>query len=49
VVTTGNEWKFLKLSGAMVFIDINSYFIKEIEQILGILISALQPETSSVA
>lgn len=49
VVTTGNEWKFLKLTGSMVFIDINSFFIKEMDQILGILISALQPETPALA
>jgi hypothetical protein len=48
-VTTGNEWKFLKLTEKELLIDINSYFIKEVDQILGILISMLQSETISIA
>jgi hypothetical protein len=43
-VTTGTDWKFLKLDRAMVYIDRNDYYIKEIDQILGILVSTLQPE-----
>lgn len=48
-VTTGNDWKFLKLSGNTTFIDTSDYFIKEVNKILGILVSTLQPETSLVA
>lgn len=40
-VTTGQIWKFLKLEGQTVFIDLSDYYIKEIEQILGILVSTV--------
>jgi hypothetical protein len=43
-VTTGTDWKFLKLDKQMVYIDRDDYYIKEIDQILGILASTLQPE-----
>ena len=36
-VTTGTIWKFLRLVSSTVFIDIGDYYIKEIDQILGIL------------
>ncbi|WP_392535918.1 hypothetical protein [Nostoc sp. C117] len=36
-VTTGDIWKFLKLEENNVFIDLNNYYIKEIDKILGIL------------
>jgi len=36
-VTTGTAWKFLKLKGQMVFIDLSDYYIKEVDKILGIL------------
>lgn len=44
-VTTGTDWKFLKLNQKNAFIDINDYYIKEVDKILGILISTLQPES----
>lgn len=37
VVTTGIIWKFLSLKKNTVFIDIEDYFIKEIDKLLGIL------------
>lgn len=43
-VTTGTDWKFLKLEGQTAFIDISDYYIKEIDKILGILVSTLQPQ-----
>lgn len=43
-VTTGSTWKFLKLSGQTVFIDLNEYYLKDLEKILGILSMALQEE-----
>lgn len=43
-VTTGTDWKFLKLAGQTAFIDVNAYYIKEVAKILGILASTLQPE-----
>jgi hypothetical protein len=39
VVTTGNLWKFLKLDGPQVSIDLDEYHIKELNKILGILLS----------
>lgn len=39
VVTTGHEWKFLQLCEQTIFIDLNSYYINEIEKIIGILVS----------
>ena len=47
-VTTGTDWKFLKLVGSMVYIDPSDYYIKEIDQILGILASPLMPATALV-
>ncbi|KAB8317309.1 hypothetical protein SD81_018540 [Tolypothrix campylonemoides VB511288] len=41
-VTTGDIWKFLKLEGCDVFIDLNNYYIKEINKILGILSQGVQ-------
>ncbi|MBD2772630.1 hypothetical protein [Iningainema tapete] len=37
VLTTGTDWKFLKLCDRTVFIDKSDYFIKEVDKILGIL------------
>ncbi|MCW9681668.1 hypothetical protein FJR41_012840 [Dolichospermum planctonicum UHCC 0167] len=36
-VTTGDIWKFLKLAGTDIFIDLNNYYIQELNKILGIL------------
>ncbi len=36
-VTTGDIWKFMKLVGSDLFIDLDNYYIKEISKILGIL------------
>ena len=37
-VTTGTDWKFLKLEGKIASIDINDYYIKELGKILAILV-----------
>jgi len=37
VITSGNLWRFLKLEGRDVHIDLDDYGIKELTQILGIL------------
>ena len=37
-VTTGTDWKFLKLEGKIASIDINDYYIKELDKILGVLV-----------
>ncbi len=36
-VITGDIWKFLKLSGTELFVDLNNYYINELNKILGIL------------
>ncbi len=41
-VTTGDIWKFLKLEGTDIFIDLNNYYIKELNKILGILCQGIQ-------
>lgn len=44
-VTTGTDWKFLKLIEQVAYIDSSDYFISEVNKILGILISTLQPDS----
>jgi hypothetical protein len=49
-VTTGTDWKFLKLCDRTAFIDLSDYYIKEIDQILGILAKTLNfPEQTTFA
>lgn len=48
VVTTGTDWKFLKLVQQNAYIDSSDYFISEVDKILGILVSTLQPESDLV-
>jgi hypothetical protein len=40
-VTTGDIWKFMKLVGNDLFIDLDNYYIKEISKILGILYQSI--------
>lgn len=42
VVTSGNMWKFLKLKGNAIYIDLDDYSIKEISKIVGILCSMIE-------
>jgi hypothetical protein len=42
IVTSGTEWKFLKLIESTVFIDLAHYSIQEIEKILGIMMAMLE-------
>jgi hypothetical protein len=44
VVTTGEIWKFLKLTEQLVEIDLKEYFLNNINKILGILASAVRQE-----
>jgi hypothetical protein len=37
IVTTGTTWKFLKLENNKAYIDIDEYYLTEIEMLLGIL------------
>ena len=43
-VTTGTDWKFLKLVHQTAFIDPIDYSIKQVEEILGILVATLTDE-----
>jgi hypothetical protein len=42
-VTTGNQWKFLRLSGQTAYIDLRDYYIDQLDIIMGILVSLVQP------
>ncbi len=44
IATTGTEWKFLKLEGNRISIDIGVYLIGECDTILGILSSMIERE-----
>jgi hypothetical protein len=47
VVTTGSLWKFLRLEGDVVSLDIREYPISELGRVVGILVSMLRPQTAS--
>lgn len=40
-VTTGTNWKFMKLQGQVIEIDLDEYFISNVSKILGILSAGL--------
>ncbi len=42
VVTTGTNWKFLKLLDSTLFIDLREYYINEIDSILAILLTTVK-------
>lgn len=42
VVTTGSNWKFLKLENGVLVIDFNEYLISQAGKILGILVEAIR-------
>jgi len=42
VVTTGEIWKFLKLEGQVIEIDLSEYFLNEVNKIMGILASGVR-------
>ena len=41
-VTSGSNWRFLKLEGTNLFIDVKEYFLDDLSRILGILIRMMQ-------
>lgn len=45
VVTTGTSWQFLDLEEQFVKIDLEEYSLKNLPQILGILLSFVNPDT----
>lgn len=42
VVTTGSNWRFLKLTGQTIAVDFDEYLISSIEKILGIFVEIIQ-------
>jgi len=44
VVTSGTNWRFLKLEGKNVLIDLQEYYVENLEKILGILIEFCQED-----
>jgi hypothetical protein len=48
-VTTGNNWRFLKLIGRTVFIDMVEYHISQIDKLLGILLHILPSREVALA
>jgi hypothetical protein len=49
LVTTGSLWRFLKLSGNELTIDLNEYLISQTDKILGILTHIVQPDRPAAA
>lgn len=45
VVTTGDEWKFLKLDKDRVYIDRPTYYLSDLAKIIGILVSMFRIST----
>jgi hypothetical protein len=48
-VTTGNQWKFLKLSNATAAIDSKDYYIDQLADIMGILLAMVESNPSLTA
>jgi hypothetical protein len=47
-VTTGTNWKFITLQGRQVYIDVDEYYINQLDLILAILLQPLQPESQTI-
>jgi hypothetical protein len=47
VVTTGSLWKFMRLEGDVVFLDLREYPISELGRVVGILVSMLRPQNTA--
>jgi hypothetical protein len=48
VVTTGSLWKFMRLEGDVVSLDLREYPISELGRVVGILVSMVRPESSTI-
>jgi hypothetical protein len=49
VITTGTNWKFMKLEGQIISIDLNEYFLNNVGKLLGILRSCSDSNNLSAA
>lgn len=47
-VTTGTNWKFMKLTNKVVEIDLSEYYLTDIEKILGILVTGIKDSKKNV-
>lgn len=41
-MTTGSIWKFLRLQESLVTVDTSEYYVKEVEKIVGIMVTVLR-------
>lgn len=48
-VTTGTSWRFLRLSGTTVTLDLVEYGLNQVDRLLGILVHMLGPIPQPVA
>lgn len=48
VVTTGTNWKFMKLEGQIISIDLNEYYLNNVGKLLGILKSCIESNNLSI-
>jgi hypothetical protein len=48
-VTTGNDWRFLKLEGDVIYIDRQLYYLAQRNKLLGILLHMLQGDLQAQA
>jgi hypothetical protein len=48
VVTSGNIWKFLQLSANELIIDIDEYYIRDMDKILGIMLFMLNKNVNKI-
>jgi hypothetical protein len=46
-VTSGSNWRFLKLNGKDLLIDVKEYFMDELAEILGILVGIVRGSPTS--
>jgi len=46
IVTTGSIWKFLKLDGKTLYIDIKEYYLEQLGKIMGIMLHIIRLEIS---
>ncbi len=42
IVTTGTNWKFLRLTGDVVSVDLSEYYINQVEHVVGIIASMVR-------
>jgi hypothetical protein len=47
VVTTGSLWKFMRLEGDLVSLDLRDYPISELGRVVGILVNMVQPQNGA--